>query len=813
MSEDNSWTILDSYFKTDPYFLTKHHLDSFNDFIEKKVPNTIKSLNPFITLKNDDATKNLKHEIRIYIGGENADELFFKTPEKQSKLLLPNLARLKNQTYKSDLSCNIHVKYITYDTQGTVSNIETKEFQNTKIGSIPIMLKSKLCMLYKQPNSILSEFGECIYDQGGYMIIDGKEKVIVAQERIATNRLFINRSKNPDYRYEGLIRSTIEEGAIFPKTVKLAVYSKEYLSGTRRNAIVFKIPNIQKEIPLFILFRALGVETDKHILEYILNNLDDELNVALSDFLFHSMYDGAFLYSQAEVLEYLSGYVTHAGNIDYVRYILMNDLFPNMNKENDVSLHRKAMFLGHITRHIVKVCLGLQKESDRDNYAFKRVDISGFLMGNLFRDFYNEFRNQCRSAVDRLYNYGSWKNDGNNISDMINEFNKWEVFNSNIIENGIVKSLKASWGVEKDPSKQGAVQDVNRISYIGYTSHMRRVNTPLDRSVKMVEPHRLHPTQWGSMCPCESPDGASIGLLKNLAMLCHITFDCSSKHILECLKDLDVTLLEYVMPKQINGDTCKVLINSNWIGITEKPYELSNQLKLLRRNALINVTTSISWNIVEGEININTEAGRCCRPLFIVEKHTLLIKEKDIQLLKKGDKTWKDLIKGQTRDDFDFTDCTYYSPFKLPIFEKVSDKDLIWKELEKNQASIEFIDVEESNTCMIAMDPKMLENKLVKYTHMEIHPSTIFAVLTTNIPFSNHNQAPRNYFSGAQGKQAIGIYSTAFNHRMDTAAYVLHYPQRRIVNTKYMDYIGNNQMPNGENTIVAIMTYTGLTAR
>jgi DNA-directed RNA polymerase II subunit RPB2 len=806
--EENTWTVLDSYFKSDPHFLTKHHLESFNDFIENKIQNTIKSLNPFITLKNDDATKKLKHEIRIYIGGENGDEIFFKPPEKNSKLLLPNLARLKNLTYKSDLFCNIHIKYISYDTEGNLENNVQKDFKNIKIGSIPIMLKSKLCMLYDQPKAILSEFGECIYDQGGYMIIDGKEKVIVAQERIATNRLFINRSKDPDFTFEGLIRCTIEEGAIFPKTVKLAVYSKEYLKGARKNAIVFSIPNINKEIPLFILFRALGVESDKHIIEYILHDLNDELNKSMLDFLFYSMYDGAFLYSQNDVLEYLSGYVKHSGNVDYVRYILMNDLFPNMNKQNDVSLHKKAMFLGHVAKHIIKVCLGLEKESDRDNYAFKRVDISGFLMGNLFRDFYNEFRNQCRSVVDSLYNYGSWKNDGNDIVEMINEFNKWQVFNSNIIDNGIVKSLKASWGLEKDPSKQGAVQDVNRISYIGYTSHMRRVNTPIDRSVKIVEPHRLHPTQWGSMCPCESPDGASIGLLKNLAMLCHITFDCSSKQILECLKELDVTLLEYVVPEQMTRETCKVLINSNWIGIIDRPYLLNKQLKLLRRNALINVSTSISWNIIDGEININTEAGRCCRPLYIIHEHKLLIQQKDIEYLKEGKKHWKDLIKGLTRNDFEFTDCTYYSPFKMESFKNMGRED-VWKTLEKNQSCIEFIDVEESNTCMIAMNQTLLEDKLTKYTHMELHPSTIFAVLTTNIPFANHNQAPRNYFSGAQGKQAIGIYSTAFNHRMDTAAYVLHYPQRRIVNTKYMNYIGNNQMPNGENTIVAIMTYTG----
>ena len=849
--DTKTWDVLDAYFKSDRNFLSKHHLDSFNDFVYTKIPNTIKSLNPFVTLKNDRATGLLKHKIEIFIGGKNGDELFLQKPHLDGKLLVPNEARLKNQTYKSDLLCNVLINYDTYDETENLIIDQCKSviMKDVKIGTIPIMLHSKLCVLHDQPNAVLKEMGECIYDQGGYLIIDGKEKVIIAQERIGTNRLFLNRSKDKDYTFEGMIRCTTEEAAIFPKTLNIAVYSDQYLKGTRKNSIVMTLPNVKREIPIFILFRAMGIESDKHILEHILYNLNDPSNSKIQEFAWYSMRDGAFLYTQEEALEFLSHHVEYK-NVDHVKYVLMNDLFPNMNegsgKATKISLHKKALFLGHVISHTIKTCLGLEKESDRDNYAVKRVDLSGFLMANLFRDFYNLFRNECRSAVDRKYNYnyGHW-NKSTDLSLFITNANRYEIFDSNILENGMIKSLKGKWGIKPDPAKAGIVQDLSRISYIGYLSHLRRVNTPVDRTIKIVAPHRLHPTQWGSMCPCESPDGASIGLLKNFALLCHVSFDCSSKEIRKCLKDLNghdlkVRFLDYIVPGDFSGDVAKVLINSNWVGLTSSPDVLVKRLRLLRRNALINVMTSVSWNIVTREININTEAGRCCRPIYIVENNKLLIQKhrnEYIKKLNKGLLKWEDLIKGSLpgNNSYDVTDCKYYDPFQQKEF---ADKDRndklhvaeVWQRLHQTQSVVEFIDVEESNTCMIAMQFKDLvatwESHLdddkgkheperipvqTRYTHCEIHPSTMFAVLTANIPFADHNQAPRNYFSGQQGKQSISVYNTAFVSRMDTTALVLHYSQRRMVNTRYMHYLGNNALPHGTNTIVAIMTYTGLT--
>ena len=804
----DTWYILDEYFKTS-YFLTKHHLDSYNDFVSNKLINTIRVLNPFLVLKGK-GTDN-EHEINVYIGGKDAKEVYINKPtifeNGEQRPMYPNEARLRDMTYKSDIYAEIIVEY------SINGDKITKSYGKLWIGSIPIMLHSHLCILHNQPPAILGEMGECIYDQGGYFIVDGKEKVIVAQERIVTNKIFINKSKDNKYSYEGLIRCTSEENPLFPKTMHLYIHRDRFESiknnesteegeaegegeaeegdeieeevrskkSKHPNAIVISSPNISNVIPIFILFRALGVENDKDIIKMVVPDIEDPNNKVIVDFLRHSVIHGADMYSQEEALKYIANFVEYK-HVDHVKHVLINDVFPNVGKE----FRNKAFFLGHIVNKLIKVCLGINPESDRDSYIYKRVDISGFLLANLFRDYYNQFRQKVRARIENLYNYKGYKTQTKDISDLINEGNLNDVFQGNIVDEGLKKSLKGSWGInmveeeqDMDDIKQELVQDLSRISYIGFMSHMRRVNTPIDPTSKIVAPHRLHPSQWGVMCPCESPDGASIGLLKNFAIMCNVTFDSNTQVIMDILKDKGVVMLNDIDMSTMKS-SCKVLINNNWIGIHRDPESLFKILKLLKRNAIINIYTSISWDIINEEIHILTEAGRCCRPLYVIHDGKLLI-EDYIEKIKAGKLSWNDLITAP--------------PNKT--------------DLEKNQSPIEFIDVEEANRSLIATDSSDLNNTMKKYTHCEIHSSTILSVVTHNIPLANHNQAPRNIFSGAQGKQAIGCYATNFNNRIDTMSYVLHYPQKCIVNTRYCEYLNLNRLPNGENLIVALATYSG----
>ena len=800
-NNDSRWGILDAYFRDNPTFLVQHHLNSYNDFVDKQIPYIVKSLNPFVTLKNDNSGV-LKHRIEVYVGGKDGNVTLNRPVmpnAPKDHILYPNEARLRSLTYKSDIVCNIEVKYITYD-KGGAKEI-TKVFPDLKIGSVPTMVGSKLCHTYDLGRAECREVGECDQDYGGYFVMSGKEKVIVPQERIATNRMFVTPSKDPKFSFSGMVRCTTEEAAVFPKTIRFYVYkkisrappadmeqedgeqpsaeaeeepednddgeegapSKSSKKNIQKGAIVVEVPGIAGRIPLFVMFRALGVISDKSILEHILYDVESPGNKAYLDFLHYSVTDANTIYTQQAAVEYIMNRLTYKDE-SYVKYVLVNDFFPNAS-----TYSRKAMYLGHAINMLVRVCLGIDQETDKDNYALKRVDVSGALIANLFRDFYNKFRNECRSQIDRAYHHGTTAKDDASWDSFINETNQWKVFQGHIIENGILKSLKGDWGLDSD--KDGKVQDLNRISYMGFISHLRRVHTPIDSSTKIVAPHRLHPTQWGMMCPCESPDGANIGLLKNLALMCHVTFDVPSSFLIKVLQQIGFNDLDTLMPLHVARMT-KIILNNNWVGCTESPDTFVATLRSMRRDGEIPIATSVSWNIPNAEIYIFSDAGRVCRPLLIVEEsNKLAMSEAGMRELGTGKRRWHD------------------------IFGKGS--------------VIEFLDVAETDTCLIATTPADLSNKRMKYTHCEIHASTMFAVLTANIPFANHNQAPRNYFSGAQGKQAIGVYSTQFNNRMDTSGYVLHYPQRSIVNTRYMAYMQNNSLPNGENAIVAIMCYSG----
>lgn len=814
----DTWEVVDNYFSTTPYFLTKHHLDSYNDFVSNKVLNTIKVLNnSFTVIKNENSTLN---EIEVHIGGADGKDVFINkatiVENGEARLLYPNEARLRDMTYQSELFANVHV-VIRQTPTGQNTKVYERVFKNVKIGAIPIMLNSKLCVLHDQPKEVLREMGECPYDQGGYFVVDGKEKVIVAQERIATNRIFINESKDVKYSHDVLIRCTSIENPLFPKTTYLFVNAVRENSDMIDNAISITIPNVSKNIPIFILFRALGVESDKDILEYITYDVEDTANKDIIEFLRYSILDNHGIYTQEDALAYIANFVEYK-NMDKLKYILVNDLFPNMG----FSYKNKALFLGHIVCKIVKVALGAAPLTDRDSYVLKRVDISGFLLANLFRDYYNQFRNNVRNKLDQAYLYGPWKESG--IENLVNKGNLNSIFDYHIIEDGLRKSLKGSWGKitskeqqdykDLENIKQEVVQDLNRFSYAGFISHLRRCNTPMDpTAVKLVGPHKLHTSQWGIMCPCESPDGGSIGLLKNFAIFCHITFDIPVDSIMECLRENGMLEIKDVAVHEVKKMT-KILVNSNWVGVCVDAPKMYKLLKLLKRNALINVYTSVSWNILNGEINILTESGRCCRPTYVIRGDKDVIIKKFLQPLKDKKIVWTDLISGDlvSREDFNPTFSGYISPKKIiakVLGKTPKDLDEVIAILETTQAAIEYADVEETNGHLIAMDTDEVMSSNKAYTHCEIHASTMLSAVAVNTPFADHNQAPRNIFSSGQCKQAIGIFATNFNNRIDTMTYVMNYPQRPITATRYGAYTNFNTMGNGQNLIVAVACYTG----
>ena len=197
--DKDTWTIIDSYFRDNSNYLVKHHLDSYNDFIGKKIPLILQQYNPQIHVKELIPETDLyKYETHVSFGGEDGTEVFIGKPVIYSestgspdmRQMYPNEARLKNLTYAAHIMCNVSIKYLIRDETDPEAEPEviTKNFEKVVIGKIPIMLHSKACVLRDLPFNLRREMGECPYDQGGYFVIDGAEKVIVSHERKAENK-------------------------------------------------------------------------------------------------------------------------------------------------------------------------------------------------------------------------------------------------------------------------------------------------------------------------------------------------------------------------------------------------------------------------------------------------------------------------------------------------------------------------------------------------------------------------------------------------------------------------------------------------
>ena len=922
----NEWDILDLYFKDHRYPFTGHHLDSYREFIKNQIPYIIKSYNPITMIKyNDDKEEVFK--IEIFVGGLEGTELSISRPiiyeDGCPKLITPFDARMRNLTYETHIFAEVFVRITYMDEEGKRTIEPPITFKNVAIGSIPIMLHSDICVLKNQGSSILRKLGECPYDTGGYFIIDGKEKVIIAQEKIVTNRLFVSALKDDkDFSHKGIIRCVADKGNLLPTNVQFYFVrnpiivegdnvvlnvSRKYTDS--RGSIYVSIPSFKEKIPLFILFRAIGVQSDKEICELIFGEGYSDIEKNYFDNLIRpSVIDSRYFHNdkefvvntQQKAIDYLKFRVQY-GTIEHVKMVLSKDLFPNIE-----IFENKKKYLGYLTLQFIKTAKGLVRLSDRDSYIFKRVDISGFMLAELFQEAYTKLRDSIRNKIDSEYLYGPWKTRKKDFKYFINSNNIYKIVDHLIITQTFAKSLKGQWGLinNSDP-ELGKVQDLSRISYIGFLSHTRRVNMPIDRSIKVTEPHKLHSQQWGIMCPYETPDGASIGYLKNLAILAKITAGINADHIKKCLEDIGVVTLSHSNARS-NKNITNVFVNGTLFGITGDPLFITRLLKAYRRNGLINILISISFNITANELRIFTEAGRPSRPLLILKYNHKNKKNEATVYNKDGDlKNWFDLLNGGYRkldskdknDDYYYID-KYINPLKkrggsgsdfsggsgilknfyTSVFpsdndiimddteddgvmtldsqeyqkgnvegdsnsdnnhnymlknitkiytsgggysdddeEDVGERDdiiqknrnkymAILNELENTAASIEYLDSEESDTCLIAMNPDEIGPY---HTHMEIHPSTILSVVSGNIPMSNHNASARNVFHAAQSKQAIGMYATNFNKRFDTMSYILHYPQRPIINTRIAQYTSSDYMANGYNTIVAIMTYTG----
>jgi len=788
---ETPWNIIESYFKGHHLErFVRHQLESYNNFVGYQITKTVDMFNPVrIASEQDFDPVSKKHSLEIMITFENFQIYRPQIHENNgaTKLMFPQEARLRNFTYASATTIDINIKYIVRSGPN-LENTQTfhKNLPKVHIGKLPIMLKSNICVLNQYKHFENTQTGECKYDAGGYFIINGSEKTVLGQERAAENRVYcFNVSKNnTKYTWIAEIKSVPDFKCISPKQITMMLSSKNNGFG---NPISIELPRVKVPVPLFIVFRALGVISDKEICEKILLNISDPdgKNKKLLEALQASVIESNKHITQEECIKYITSHVMYTPiNMDketgakkkheFTLDILSNDLFPHCHTAS-----QKVYFLGYMANKLLMASFEIIKQDDRDSYVNKRIDLTGTLLNNLYRNYFNKLVKDMEKQIIREINTGSWKST-DDYENIINLTNIYKIIKSTTIENGIKRALSTGdFGIKHTNSnKVGVAQVYNRLNYVSSLSHSRRISTPTDKSGKLIPPRKLHNTSYGYLCPAETPEGQSVGIVKNLSYMTHITIYSNS-----------LSLYEYIMPNitPIDADELtpndmyekvKVFINGAWVGLTETPQELYLMLKDKKHKGIINIYTSIVFDYKLREIRVCNDSGRLSRPLLRVKDKNILVTPSIINGLNTGELLWDHLL----------TDT------------KLSDTVL------------EYIDPEEQSWSLIATNPSDLiepSNQLQRFTHCEIHPSTMFGVLASCIPFPEHNQSPRNCYQCAQGKQAMGVYVTNYENRMDKTAYVLNYPMRPLVDTRIMNIIKLNEIPSGSQLVVAIMTHTG----
>lgn len=737
----DKWQLLPAYLMVRG--LVRQHLDSFNHFIQVELKEILKA-NEYIHCEADPSWFVKYLDIRV--GKPDIEESF-----GMQHTTTPHECRLRDITYSAPIVVDIDY----------ARGQQRIKKHNLTIGRMPIMLKSANCTLFGMTYMELVEAQECPIDKGGYFVVNGSEKVILIHEQLAKNRMLI------------------EEGPVCQVTsASLERKSRTNIVINKKGQISMKHNAFTDEVPIFILFRALGMTSDSEIVDLICgdkkNSVDENILTPSID-----VAHAANVWTSEQALRYLVGKLKMSINfipsklsnqydhrkksqLDNVRDLLSTTVVAHIPVVNG-NYRMKAIYICQMVRRLIKAIDEPEYIDDRDYYGNKRLELAGSLLSLLFEDLFKRFNNELRIIADK------------NIPKVKTaQFDVVKHMRQDIITNGLTSAIATgNWTVKRFRMERvGVSQVLSRLSYISALGMMTRINSAFEKTRKTSGPRSLQCSQWGLVCPCDTPEGEACGLIKNLALMTHITTNVgpeNRKILIDYCYDLaGVENIDFVTSGVHMNSNYMVYVDGLIVGLTCSPTKVVACIQRLRRKKIVSEFVSVSYSNLHMSVYISTDGGRLCRPYIVLNDFGKpLLTDDHMRKLQRG----------------------------LINFQSLIDMGLI-EYLDVNEASISHLALTEQDLCP-------------RSTHLEIEPFTLLGVCAGLIPFPHNNQSPRNTYQCAMGKQAMGTIALNQRVRIDTLLYCLAYPQRPVVSSKTIELIQFDEIPAGINSIVAVMSYSG----
>jgi len=711
--------------------LVNHHLASYDYFVREGLKSLILGMSP-VEIK-----AKVKAELRfegVEVGSPRVVEIDGMVRED----ITPMECRLRNLTYAAP----IYVKMSLY-----VDNSPVVPAERVLIGSIPIMVRSSICPLSRMTPEELAAIGEDPYDPGGYFIINGSERVIVAIEDLSPNKVLVTaKNQRENQQYSAMLLSS-HQGRM----------SKVEIAYKPGGPIKVFFSRIYKGIPLIVMLRALGLTKDSEIVNLVSNN------PAVQELLEPSFREAEGVETVDEALVYIGNRIAFGYAEEYRKQRaeqMIDTIFMLHIGSGPEARYKKGILLCDMVGKLLETSAGLRKPSDKDHYGNKRLKLENPLLTELYR--------MALTKLIRDIKYQLEKSLTSRHPISISPFVKPSIVNDVVTH----AFATGNW----PGGRVGVTQLLNRTNYLATISHLRRIQSPLSRSQAHFEARDLHGTHWGRVCPVETPEGANSGLVKNLALGAEVTVPLTQQDKLELkrrLVDQGMVGILVALDERRRGRrktyAAKVYLDNELVGYHPDGRALIRELREMRRKG--EISPSINFCINEypdvQEVEIYTDEGRVRRPLIVVENGVPSVSRSMIESLSNGTFRFRDLV---------------------------------------SIGAVEFLDASEEENVLVAISPDSLTPS---HQYLEVSPLLMLGAVATIIPYSDHNQSPRNVYEASMAKQALGIPVTSLNLRTDSRLHLLVYPQKPLVVTRFMKNLRLFDRPIGQNLVVAILTGYG----